>query len=148
MASSSMQLPAAVGNETTDIPLQPVRRLTGQARDPARQQGGADGPGRQPTSKSGEQSTHGHTQLVSPAAKSSQTESFWSRNLFNVSLSLTRILAFLGFLLALIFGTGAWVGMDYVNRYARGSYQIAMYELCLSEVSLFWLYKLELILKD
>jgi len=54
---------------------------------------------------------------------------------FTVASSLTRLLAIVGTLLVLIFGTGAWVGMEYANRYAKGSCQIAMYELCLSEVS-------------
>ena len=40
----------------------------------------------------------------------------------------------LALLLTMVFGTGAWLGMNYANKYTRGSYQVALYELCLSDV--------------
>ncbi len=61
--------------------------------------------------------------------------SIWSRTLFRVRINLAHILAVVALILALAYGTGAWLGMDYANKYAKGSYQIAMYEFCLSEVS-------------
>ena len=119
MVSSSIQPPAA---GITPVELQPMRRPTAN---------GAISPG---NATQGSESTPSESQRNQPV-QTNQANSLWSRKLFNVQLSLTRILSLLGLLLALIFGTGAWVGMEYANKYARGSYQIAMYELCLSDVS-------------
>ncbi len=52
-------------------------------------------------------------------------------------LSLTRIAGLatvLAFLLAIAFGVGGWQGMNYANRYAKSSYEVAIYQLCLSPV--------------
>lgn len=59
----------------------------------------------------------------------------WSRTLFQARINLAHILGFVAVVLALVYGTAAWVGMDYANKYTKGSYQIALYEFCLSEVS-------------
>lgn len=119
MASSSVQSPAA---GATPIELQPMRRPT------------ANGAVSAENATQGSESSSSESQ-GNQSGQTGKTNSLWSRKLFNVHLSLTRILSLLGLLLALIFGTGAWVGMEYANKYAKGSYQIAMYELCLSEVS-------------
>jgi hypothetical protein len=40
----------------------------------------------------------------------------------------------LALLLTIAFGVGGWQGMQYANRYAKSSYQVALYQLCLSPV--------------
>jgi hypothetical protein len=45
-------------------------------------------------------------------------------------VSSTRIITILSFTLALIVGIAAWVGMNYSNKWAKGSYGVAFYQLC------------------
>ena len=40
------------------------------------------------------------------------------------------MITFVAFLVALIFGIGAWIGQAYGNTYARKSYEISLWGLC------------------
>ncbi len=45
---------------------------------------------------------------------------------------LSRTVALLGFVLAVIIGAVTWTGMNYANYYAKKSYELALYQTCRS----------------
>ncbi|KAM0803639.1 hypothetical protein BDR22DRAFT_886472 [Usnea florida] len=65
-----------------------------------------------------------HTQLA-PVPKPPTSRWTWTVP------STRKIIAFLTLIVALIFGIGAWIGQAYGNTYARKSYDITLWALCL-----------------
>lgn len=47
-----------------------------------------------------------------------------------VLLAATTVITSLALFAAVAFGVGAWVGMNFANKYAVGSYQLALWGTC------------------
>ena len=47
-------------------------------------------------------------------------------------VGLSRTVAVLGFILAVVIGAVTWAGMNYANYYAKKSYELALYQTCRS----------------